>query len=206
MWGVYHPQTALCGLRPRGRTQVVQAAARTGGRVPFAPGTRVIQTLTPGFILGRTSARLEELRLFSLGGAATSTSARLRRCCATSTSGPGDGCAPSPGSSGNAGLLGSPSCDAAASAGILAAQTAGSPHGPWRLSNSPALTIALPSLPRLARPNFPAPGTRVIHGDTCGGCITPRPPSAGCGRAAVHESYRPPPGPEVGYPLHLGRG
>ena len=32
--------------------------------------------------------------------------------------GPGDGCVPSPGSSGNAGLLGSPSCDAAASAGI----------------------------------------------------------------------------------------
>src|SRR5215207_8977159 len=26
----------------------------------------------------------------------------------------------------------------------LAAQTAGSPHGPWRLSNSPALTLALP--------------------------------------------------------------
>ncbi len=28
---------------------------------------------------------------------------------------------------------------------ILAAQTAGSAHGPWRLSNSPALTIALPN-------------------------------------------------------------
>jgi len=27
----------------------------------------------------------------------------------------------------------------------LAAQTAGSPHGPWRLSNSPALTMALPN-------------------------------------------------------------
>ena len=27
----------------------------------------------------------------------------------------------------------------------LAAQTAGSAHGPWRLSNSPALTIALPN-------------------------------------------------------------
>jgi RNA-directed DNA polymerase len=27
----------------------------------------------------------------------------------------------------------------------LAARTAGSPHGPWRLSNSPALTIALPN-------------------------------------------------------------
>ena len=26
----------------------------------------------------------------------------------------------------------------------LAARTAGSPHGPWRLSNSPALAIALP--------------------------------------------------------------
>jgi RNA-directed DNA polymerase len=26
----------------------------------------------------------------------------------------------------------------------LAAQTAGSPHGPWRISNSPALNIALP--------------------------------------------------------------
>src|SRR5246127_4051624 len=28
----------------------------------------------------------------------------------------------------------------------LAAQTAGSPHGPWRLANSPALTIALPTI------------------------------------------------------------
>jgi len=27
----------------------------------------------------------------------------------------------------------------------LAAQTAGNPHGPWRLANSPALTIALPN-------------------------------------------------------------
>ena len=47
----------------------------------------------------------------------------------------------------------------------LAAQTAGSPHGPWRLANSPALAIAFPAayfdalgLPRLldvvlAQPN-----------------------------------------------------
>jgi len=27
----------------------------------------------------------------------------------------------------------------------LAAQTAGSPHGPWRIANSPALSIALPN-------------------------------------------------------------
>jgi RNA-directed DNA polymerase len=26
----------------------------------------------------------------------------------------------------------------------LAAQTAGSPHGPWRLANSPALSLAFP--------------------------------------------------------------
>jgi len=39
---------------------------------------------------------------------------------------------------------------------VLAAQTAGSPHGPWRVANSPALSIALPlsyfdslGLPRL---------------------------------------------------------
>ncbi|PYV58981.1 MAG: hypothetical protein DMG98_06775 [Acidobacteria bacterium] len=47
----------------------------------------------------------------------------------------------------------------------LAAQTAGSPHGPWRLANSPALSLAFPityfdalGLPRLvnvapAQPN-----------------------------------------------------
>jgi RNA-directed DNA polymerase len=27
----------------------------------------------------------------------------------------------------------------------LAAQTAGGPHGPWRIANSPALTLALPN-------------------------------------------------------------
>lgn len=39
---------------------------------------------------------------------------------------------------------------------VLAAQTAGSPHGPWRVANSPALSVALPlayfdslALPRL---------------------------------------------------------
>jgi RNA-directed DNA polymerase len=28
----------------------------------------------------------------------------------------------------------------------LAAQTAGSPHGPWRIADSPALSIALPNV------------------------------------------------------------
>ena len=38
----------------------------------------------------------------------------------------------------------------------LAAQTAGSPHGPWRLSNSPALTLAFPnaSLAALGLPSL----------------------------------------------------
>ena len=94
-------------------------------------------------------------RSTSLGGAATSTSARLRRCCATSTSGPGDGCVPSPGSSGNAGLLGSPSCDAAASAGIwrrkplVARMALAAQQQPRAYYRSPE------RLPRLARPNFP---------------------------------------------------
>jgi RNA-directed DNA polymerase len=36
----------------------------------------------------------------------------------------------------------------------LAAQTAGSPHGPWRLARSPALSLALPNdyLARLGLP------------------------------------------------------
>ena len=94
-------------------------------------------------------------RSTSLGGAATSTSAILRRCCATSTSGPGDGCAQSPGSSGNAGLLGSPSCDAAASAGIwrrkplVARMALVAQQQPRAYYRSPE------RLPRLARPNFP---------------------------------------------------
>ena len=39
----------------------------------------------------------------------------------------------------------------------LAAQTAGSAHGPWRISNSPALAIALPNdlFPKDPRPRFP---------------------------------------------------
>jgi len=39
----------------------------------------------------------------------------------------------------------------------LAAQSAGSPHGPWRLSNSPALTIALPPA------SFAALGLRSVE-------------------------------------------
>ena len=81
----------------------------------------------------------------SSGGAATSASARPRRCCANLTSGPGDGCAPSSGSNGNAGLLRFAELRRRGVGRDLAAQTAGSPHGPWRLSNSPALTIALPN-------------------------------------------------------------
>jgi len=44
--------------------------------------------------------------------------------------------------------------------GVLAAKTAGSTHGPWRIARSPALSFAFPNsywdslgLPRLARPH-----------------------------------------------------
>jgi RNA-directed DNA polymerase len=47
----------------------------------------------------------------------------------------------------------------------LAAQTAGSPHGPWRLANSPALTTALPIafLGSLGLASVAAIATRMIH-------------------------------------------
>ena len=58
----------------------------------------------------------------------------------------------------------------------LAAQTAGSPHGPWRLSNSPALTIALPNaffgalgLPSLAPSQPLNPPNRRVRTRTYGG-------------------------------------
>src|SRR6185369_11401079 len=61
----------------------------------------------------------------------------------------------------------------------LAAQTAGSPHGPWRLSNSPALTIApspcqTPSSARSASRPWPPSGSpnspnRRIRTRTYGG-------------------------------------
>ena len=58
----------------------------------------------------------------------------------------------------------------------LAAQTAGSPHGPWRLSNSPALTIALPNaflvslgLASLAIKRQLNPSNRRIRTRTYGG-------------------------------------
>ena len=58
----------------------------------------------------------------------------------------------------------------------LAACTAGSPHGPWRLSHSPALTIALPNaflaslaLPSLAATNTPHPPNRRIRTRMYGG-------------------------------------
>jgi RNA-directed DNA polymerase len=50
----------------------------------------------------------------------------------------------------------------------LAARTAGSPHGPWRLANSPGLAIALPiayfdslGLPRLVEERLNPPNRRM---------------------------------------------
>ena len=53
--------------------------------------------------------------------------------------GSGGGCAPSPGNSGGVDLLALQSCNAAALAGTWRQ------HGPWRLANSRALTIAMPA-------------------------------------------------------------
>ena len=83
----------------------------------------------------------------------------------------------------------------------LAAQTAGSPHGPWRLSNSPALTIALPNaFFSLARPDFHRrPATCLIHrtavyGPVCTvvweGRSREAPPYPDFGRAGIERRRR----------------
>jgi RNA-directed DNA polymerase len=58
----------------------------------------------------------------------------------------------------------------------LAAQTAGSAHGPWRLANSPALSIALPNayfdslgIPRLTGGQLPNPPNRRMRTRMSGG-------------------------------------
>ena len=56
-------------------------------------------------------------RATSLGGAPTLASAKLLRCCATSTSGSGDGCVPSPGSNGSTDAHVTNGCAASASVG-----------------------------------------------------------------------------------------
>jgi hypothetical protein len=86
----------------------------------------------------------------SPGGAATSASARPRRSCATSTSGPGDGCALSPGSNGNAGLLALPSCDVAASAGTWRQRPPAARMAPGGSATAPLspLRYRTPSSPR----------------------------------------------------------
>jgi hypothetical protein len=90
--------------------------------------------------------------IFADGGL-TSASARPRRCCAPLTSGSGDGCAPSSGSSGRTRF------QKLRQRGVgldLAACTAASAHGPWRLANSPAAGHRLPQcFLRRARLGFP---------------------------------------------------
>jgi hypothetical protein len=80
------------------------------------------------------------------GGGLTSASANPRRCCANLTSGPGGGCAPSPGNNKKRGRTRFAELTSRGVGRVLAAQTAGSPHGPWRISQSPALTLAFTNL------------------------------------------------------------
>lgn len=93
---------------------------------------------------GRSLVQIsKELSTFLVGWRGTSASAKLRRRCARSTSGSGGGCAPSPGSNGCARFAELRRCGVGRD---LAAQTAGSPRGPWRLAASAALNMALSKL------------------------------------------------------------
>ena len=102
-------------------------------------------------------------RAISSDGAATSASAKPRRCCADLTSGSGGGCAPSPGSNGSADALALRSCAAAASAGTWrrkppAARTA--PGGSATAPRSPS-PCQMPSSTRSA--SLPSPTTRPLN-------------------------------------------
>src|ERR1700676_2712204 len=112
---------------------------------------------------------------FTSAGAATSASAKLRRCCARLTSGSGDGCAPSPGSNGGVDALASPNCDTAASAGTwrhkppVAHMALGgwqrAPRSTWPCqSSSSGHSVWLPSRPRPLNPS-----NRRIRTRTSGG-------------------------------------
>ena len=65
--------------------------------------------------------------------------------CSASTSGHGGGFAPSSGSTGSMGVTRFAALRRRGVSKTLAAKTASSAHGPWRVSLSPALCIALPN-------------------------------------------------------------
>src|ERR1700730_9163622 len=95
---------------------------------------------------GRSLAQIvKELSVYLIGWRGYfGASARPRRCCATLPNGPSDGCAPSSGSNGNAGLPALPNCDAAASAGT------------WR-RKPPAAHMALGGSATVPRSPLPYP-------------------------------------------------
>ena len=78
-----------------------------------------------------------------MDGTATSASAKHRPRFEALTSGCGGGFVPSFGSNGDAGRSAYAELRRRDVGHVLAAQTAGSACGPWRLSNSPALSIAM---------------------------------------------------------------
>jgi RNA-directed DNA polymerase len=75
-------------------------------------------------------------------GPPTTASVKPRQYLPASTRGSDVGCAAPSGSSGSGGVHDSPSFEGESR--NLAAQTAGTAHGPWRISRSPALSFALP--------------------------------------------------------------
>ena len=136
------------GKAPARRRIAPQALARFKERV------RELTRRTKGVSLEQ---RIEAFAPTSRAGRGTSASARRRRCCADLTSGSGDGCAPSPGSSGAMDGTGSGSC----SGGTCRdgsrrrprpARTAPGGSLPARLSTSPCPTLRLP---RSAYPPWP---------------------------------------------------
>ena len=126
------------------RRRDAEASHRSAGSDP-AQGTRARGDEADAGRARASQGSSKTCRAISWDGAATSASARRLRCSARSTSGSGAGFDPSSGSNGSAGRPAMRSCAAGAWAAIWRPKPPEAPTAPWRISNSPALTIALPN-------------------------------------------------------------
>lgn len=89
-----------------------QTATLTWSKIPLA-----LAVLSWAFSFYAGCHQIRDVTNTRKGGAATSVSAKPRRCCVRLMRGSGGGCEPSPGSNGSAEPLVLQSCDTAASAG-----------------------------------------------------------------------------------------
>ncbi len=190
----------IIGIPGRLRSKSVAAFVRNPRPASIGIGGRLRRNPPPN---SSESARADgasrksprSCRAISSDGAPTSASAKPLQCCAISTSGPGGGCVPSPGSSGSVGAPALRGCDAAASAGIWRRKPPVAhmvPGGSATARRSPS-PCQMPSSPRLAsqpwQPNVsPSSPNRRIRTRTYGGVGGAEPRGSPLSRFPLAES------------------